>query len=127
MFNEVDELILKNGIICSECGIKSLKEFGYSTTIAATNNFEDEDRHYHEHDGNQAEGFCVCQNDHKFSVRLFNSCWCGWTQSPENPFGQKALNTRGNPSHGVLGIHTSINQNENGSLIVNSQILYKNY
>lgn len=126
MFNDVEKLMLKNGIICPECNVKGLKDFGYSTTIAASDNFEDEDHHYHEHDGNQAEGFCICPNDHKFSVRLFNSCWCGWTQSPENPFGIKTT-IRKNPSHGVLGTHTSITQDDIGGIILQPRTFYRNY
>lgn len=127
MFNEVDKLILKNGVICPTCCIKGLKDFGYTTTIAASNNFEDENGNYHEHDGNSADGRCECQNGHQFSIRLFNSCWCGWTQSLNQPFGQKTVSDHQNPAHEILGIHTSLTEDNNGKLITNIQTFYRNY
>lgn len=80
MFNEVEKLIIENSIICPECSSKGGTNVSITTTIMAVNAWEDEDRHNHEHDSNQATAGCTCKNGHKFNITLLNSCWCGWKQ-----------------------------------------------
>lgn len=35
MFNEAEKLIIKSGVICPQCEVKGLKDFGWTTTLAA--------------------------------------------------------------------------------------------
>ncbi len=79
MFNEAEKLIIENGIICPECKIRGAR-VGLCTTIAATFTFTDLDGHDHDHDSNYCDASCECPQGHKWSVRMINSCWCGWTQ-----------------------------------------------
>jgi hypothetical protein len=126
MLNEVEKLIIKNGVICPQCNIKGLSNFGWTTTLAAGHLFEDEDHHLHDHDSNTISGNCTCLNDHQFVIRVFNSCWCGWSQGVDHWGQDMRARRERRSSHGVLGFHTSITEDENGKMMVNMRTYYKN-
>lgn len=83
MYNEVEQLILNNFVICPYCESKKVKTSGISTTIAAGGNYYDLDGHYHTHDTNYMHAKYKCINGHKFEIIPINSCWCGWRQTLE--------------------------------------------
>ena len=84
MYNEAEKMILDSIVECSYCGAsgKDIKFLGLSTTIVASQNWEDENHNKHEHDNNCIDAHYECINGHKFKIKPINSCWCGWRQDP---------------------------------------------
>lgn len=121
MFNEVEKKIIETNIICPECNVKGA-ESGFTTTCMAVDSFTDQDGHYHVHNLNHCDGLMTCPQGHRWSVRMINSCWCGWAQN--NPRGAGSKSFQQNPDHGVLGIETSIVEKDS-EVVVTNRILYK--
>ena len=84
MYNEAERMVLDSIVECSYCGAsgKDVRCIGFTTTIVASNKFEDADHHNHEHDGNCIDARYNCINGHTFTIKPINSCWCGWRQDP---------------------------------------------
>jgi len=69
---------------CPECQELELKSMVYSkgssSTLMGCMPYYDEDGKYHDHDVNTVTESFRCSNNHYFSKKILNSCWCGWKQ-----------------------------------------------
>ncbi len=80
MYNEVDQLILDNFVICPHCENNNVECLGITTTIASIGIYIDTNNRSHEHDSNRMSAQYKCANGHQFVIEPINSCWCGWRQ-----------------------------------------------
>jgi hypothetical protein len=127
MFNEAELMIIKENVVCPECSAKGGSKVSYTTTLAAGHSFEDTNGHFHDHNTNTVQGDCSCKNGHRWSIRLFNSCWCGWTQSPQHPFGEKVDGIEEKQDAHGTSYWTSITEKDDGEIAVNVQSFYRNW
>ena len=67
-------------VVCPICGSKSLTFGNGGTTMMGWAPFTDEQGNYHSHNPNRVmQGYSCVNCNHKFSQKVLDSCWCGWT------------------------------------------------
>lgn len=73
-----------NKVFCQECQAiditSTVRDNGRSTTLMYCMPFYDKDGKKHHHDTNHVTASYICSNGHCFSVKIYNTCWCGWRQ-----------------------------------------------
>lgn len=71
---------------CAECeksGLESrVQDHGGFRTLLGHTPFYDESGAWHSHDPNSFDGFFTCSNGHQWRTKIYNTCWCGWTNAP---------------------------------------------
>ena len=68
-----------NTPLCPKCQLSST-QFNSITNELAPTRFTDENGKEHVHENKVVYGNFRCANEHTWLERVYQSCWCGWSQ-----------------------------------------------
>lgn len=78
-------------IICRKCRDRGLRSFvheraGGTRTLLACFPYYDEKGREHIHDHNRITSKYECSNGHRFKIKSYEECWCGWKSGKDEFF-----------------------------------------
>lgn len=65
---------------CGELGLESIviPDGNAHRTLMGSEDYYDENGHFHSHDPNYSRAPFRCSRGHSWSLTEYGQCWCGW-------------------------------------------------